>query len=169
MATASPEPETVAKQQESGGEADAASACITDDSQDVQDATTLPSVAQTPEIATRETPLENVHTLTPTKNIVDLKVFVHNLDITGMGRTRSRLRFTKAGLSKWGILRAAEGIQFYKGFDNLPPYKGLASDCSGDEDAAVQVVTAGLPFLVTTLVNLALKLAHHICRHSMGL
>ena len=144
VATNSKQQESGGKQQQSGGEADKASACYPVGSQDNNDVRDSPSVDQTPAPA-QQTPQEK--TPQTTENVLDYKVFFNNLNISGMGRRRSRLRFTKPPLSKWNEVGAAKGIQIFKGFDNLPPAKGLHSKASDEGNQPVKVVTAGTNFV----------------------
>lgn len=146
VATNTKEQESGAKQQQSGGEADKASACFTEvvktPEKEVAQ-TPAQEVAQMPAQTPQEISPQEKASQTPTENLQDLQVFTKNLNITGMGRRRSRLRFTKPPLSKWNEVCAAKGIQIFKGFDNLPPSKGLHVKANDDGNQPVKVVTAG--------------------------
>ena len=117
--------------QENAG-ADSASACM--------------SVEET--VQTEKTP-EKTQEKTPEKTednnvvkIMQLTKWTKNLNIQGMGRQRSRLRFTKSKLHKWAELYAESGFQIFKGFDNMQPYAGLHVQ-NEDESQPVNIVTAG--------------------------
>ena len=166
---------TNSQEQESGGEADKASACFTEvvETPEKEVAQTpAQEVAQTPaQTPPAQTPQEKecAGSQTPTENVLDLQVFTKNLNITGMGRRRSRLRFTKPPLSKWHEVCASKGIQIFKGFDNLPPAKGLHVEDNDDGNQPVKVVTAGNFVAMNTFFSIFINLATHICRYSVGL
>ena len=83
--------------------------------------------------------------------IMNLTKWTKNLNIQGMGRQRSRLRFTKPNLYKWAEIFAEKGFQIFKGFDNMPPCAGLNVQ-SIEETEPVHVVTAGKTCIVYILI-----------------